>query len=114
PLLFAGERIDRIDVAPRLAAVVRYRQALDIHVALADHEGLGFKVLIERALMLGVGVEQTSLRAISGMRPVLGAQRRGPQLDLVSDLTQLGGKVGLDRPAGLLVDLACPIDLLER
>src|SRR5215475_10621150 len=34
PLLLAGERIDRVDVAPWLAAIVRHRQALDIHVAL--------------------------------------------------------------------------------
>src|SRR5262249_11518635 len=103
PLLFAGERIDRVDVAPRLATVIGYRQALDIHVALADHERLGLEVFVERALVLGVGVKHAGLRAVGGMGPVLGAQRRGPQLDLLSTLAQRLGEIGLDRPAGLLV-----------
>jgi hypothetical protein len=91
----------------------RQRQVLDEHVALADLEGLGLEVLVHAALVQRVRVEEPGLRVERGVRPVLAAPRRRPVLGGLHVADALGD-LGLDRPTGLIVDVARPVHLLER
>src|SRR5262245_1107272 len=113
PLLLPGQGIDRLYMGNRCAGRDWRLPILDELITLPGDVLLHGQMLIDAPSVHCRSINEARFRVERRMRPIFATARRGPHLYRLAS-AQLLANVGLDRSAGLIVNMSRPIHLLKR